>query len=81
MDVNTLYQRAVELFADRVSAVRDEQWGDPTPCDEWTVRDLDNHVTNENLWTVPLIKGGTMEEVGDRFDGDVLAHGDLRGGD
>ena len=30
---------------------------DPTPCDEWTVRDLANHVTNENLWTVPLIKG------------------------
>jgi uncharacterized protein (TIGR03086 family) len=72
MNVNTLYQRAVELFADRVNAVREEQWDDPTPCDEWTVRDLANHVTNENLWTVPLIKGGTMEEVGDRFDGDVL---------
>ena len=36
------------------------------------MRDLANHVTNENLWTVPLIKGGTMDEVGDRFDGDVL---------
>ena len=39
---------------------------------KWTVRDLANHVTNENLWTVPLIKGSTMDEVGDRFDGDVL---------
>ena len=36
------------------------------------MRDLANHVTNENLWTVPLMEGATIEEVGDRFDGDVL---------
>jgi len=72
MDVNTLYHRAVESFADRVNAVKADQWGDPTPCTEWTVRDLANHVTYENLWTVPLMEGGTIEEVGDRFDGDVL---------
>jgi uncharacterized protein (TIGR03086 family) len=23
--------------------VRDDQWGNPTPCDEWTVRQLVNH--------------------------------------
>ena len=72
MDVNTLYARSVECFADRVNAVKENQWGDPTPCTAWTVRDLANHVTNENLWTVPLMEGSTMEEVGDRFDGDVL---------
>ena len=72
MDANTLYHRTVEFFADRVNAVRDDQWGDPTPCTEWTVRDLVNHVTYENLWTVPLMEGATIEEVGDRFDGDVL---------
>lgn len=72
MDTNTLYHRTVEFFADRVNAVRDDQWGDPTPCTEWTVRDLVNHVTYENLWTVPLMEGATIEEVGDRFDGDVL---------
>ncbi len=38
----------------------------------WTVRDLVNHVTYENLWTVPLMGGATIEEVGDRFEGDVL---------
>jgi uncharacterized protein (TIGR03083 family) len=72
MDVNTLYHRTVEFFADRVNAVKDEQWGYPTPCPEWAVRDLVNHVTYENLWTVPLMEGATIEEVGDRFDGDVL---------
>ncbi len=72
MDVNTLYHRTVEFFAERVNTVRGDQWADPTPCTEWTVRDLVNHVTYENLWTVPLMEGATIEAVGDRFDGDVL---------
>ncbi|GAB7007578.1 hypothetical protein JCM18899A_50530 [Nocardioides sp. AN3] len=72
MDVNTVYHRTVEFFADRVNAVKADQWGDPTPCTDWTVRDLTNHVTYEDLWTVPLMEGATLEEVGDRFDGDVL---------
>jgi len=72
MDVNTLYHRTVEFFADRVNAVKEDQWGDPTPCTMWTVRDLANHVTYENLWTVALMEGATIEEVGDRFEGDVL---------
>jgi uncharacterized protein (TIGR03086 family) len=36
------------------------------------VRELVNHVAGEALWTPPLMAGGTIEEVGDRFDGDVL---------
>ena len=72
MDVNTLYPRTVEFFTDRVNAVNAAQWGDPTPCSEWTVRDLVNHVTYESLWTIPLLEGATVEEVGDRFEGDLL---------
>lgn len=72
MDVNTLYHRTVEYFVDRVNTVDGDQWSDPTPCSGWTVRDLVNHVTYENLWTVPLMEGATIEEVGDRFEGDVL---------
>jgi uncharacterized protein (TIGR03086 family) len=72
MDLNTLYHRTVECWADRVNAVRDGQWDDPTPCTEWTVRDLVNHVAGEDLWTVPLMQLRTIAEVGDRFDGDLL---------
>jgi uncharacterized protein (TIGR03086 family) len=72
MDVSTLYHRTVECWAMRVNAVGAQQWGDPTPCSEWTVRDLVNHVTGEDLWTVPLLEGATIAEVGDRFGGDVL---------
>jgi uncharacterized protein (TIGR03086 family) len=72
MDVNTVYHRSVEYFADRVNDVQEDQWSGPTPCALWSARDLANHVTSENLWTVPLMEGATIEEVGDRFEGDVL---------
>lgn len=72
MDLNTLHARCVETWAERVNAVADGQWDDPTPCAGWSVRDLVNHVAGEDLWTTPLMRGSTIEEVGDRFDGDVL---------
>jgi len=71
-DVRKLYHRAMDAYGDRVHAVPDGQWGAPTPCSEWDVRALVNHVVGENRWAVPLFAGGTVEEVGDRFDGDLL---------
>ena len=52
--------------------VGEDQWGAPTPCADWDVRELVNHVAGEDLWTAPLLEGSTIEEVGDRFDGDLL---------
>ena len=72
MDVATLHRRAVEDWEARLAAVGDDDWGRPTPCTGWTVRDLVNHVVGEELWTVPLLEGRTIDDVGDRFDGDVL---------
>ena len=72
MDLNTLYHRSVECWATRVNSVAEDQWGDPTPCAEWTVLDLVNHVVGEDRWTVPLLEGRTIEQVGSRFDGDLL---------
>src|SRR5664279_2198843 len=72
MDIGTLYRRTMENWAVRVNAVAPDQWDDPTPCTDWTVRDLANHVVGEDLWTVPLMRGRTIEQVGDTFNGDVL---------
>lgn len=79
MDVDTVYQRTVERWAEVVNTVRDDQWDAPTPCREWSVRDLVNHVTSEDLWTVPLVEGSTIEQVGSRFDGDVLGDDPVAG--
>ena len=67
-----LHRRAVEEFGARVDAVADDQWELPTPCSDWNVRQLVNHLVYENRWTVPLIGGGTIAEVGDRYEGDLL---------
>ncbi len=66
------HARAVQAWTDLVAKVPDDAWDLPTPCAEWTVRDLVNHLTYEELWTVPLFRGATIAEVGDRFDGYVL---------
>jgi uncharacterized protein (TIGR03086 family) len=71
VDVAKLHQRAVQEFVARVEAVG-EGWNAPTPCPMWDVRALVNHVAAEDLWTAPMMAGRTIEDVGDRFDGDVL---------
>lgn len=71
-DTRDLYRRASDAFGANVHRVRADQWGQPTPCTEWDVRTLVNHVVGENRWAVPLFAGGTVDEVGDRFDGDLL---------
>lgn len=65
-------RRASTRFSDLVHAIDDAHWDLPTPCSDWMVRDLVNHVTAENLWTAPLLEGHTIAEVGDAYDGDVL---------
>jgi uncharacterized protein (TIGR03086 family) len=71
-DTAELHRRAVEEFGARVNAVADDQWQLPTPCSDWNVRQLVNHLVYENRWTVPLLGGSTIAEVGDRFEGDLL---------
>ncbi len=75
-DTNPLliqFTEALDLFGSRVHAVRDDQWEAGTPCSEWTVRDLVNHLVSEQLWVPPLVRNGCMiEEVGDTFEGDML---------
>jgi uncharacterized protein (TIGR03086 family) len=66
------HDAAAGWFGRLVHQIRPDQWSAPTPCSEWNVRDLVNHVTGEALWTAPLMAGSTISEVGDRFDGDVL---------
>jgi uncharacterized protein (TIGR03086 family) len=72
MDIEEVHRRTVEAWQAKVDAVRADQWADPTPCTEWSVRDLTNHVVGEELWMVPLLEGATIAEVGDRLDGDLL---------
>jgi uncharacterized protein (TIGR03086 family) len=72
VDVAELHRRTQETWTERLDQIRPGQWDSRTPCSEWTVRQLVNHVAGEDAWTVPLVGGATIEDVGDRFDGDIL---------
>ena len=74
MDLETLYRHTVESWTARVQTVGADQWTAVTPCADWDVRELVNHVVGEDLWTEPLMRGSTVDEVGDRLDGDLLGH-------
>jgi uncharacterized protein (TIGR03086 family) len=71
-DIKELHRRALEGFGDRVRQVRDDQWSAATPCTEWDVRALVNHLVSENRWMPPILEGKTIADVGDAFDGDLL---------
>ncbi|KAB1947292.1 TIGR03086 family protein [Micromonospora sp. ALFpr18c] len=48
-EVADRYVRRVETFARAAATVPDTGWGAPTPCGDWTVRDLVAHVAEMNL--------------------------------
>lgn len=73
-DLVSLFIRSVDEFDRRVAAIGDDQWTNATPCSEWDVRALVNHVTSEAMWAPHLLAGKTIEEAGDAFDGDVLGN-------
>jgi uncharacterized protein (TIGR03086 family) len=74
MDVISLHGRCVAEFVARVAAVPADRWDAPTPCSDWNARELVNHVVGEDRWTVPLLEGATIADVGSEFDGDLLGH-------
>lgn len=72
MDVRELHRDAVERFSVLVDGVPSGSWAGPTPCSDWDVRALVNHVVGENRWMVPLLAGSTVADVGTSLDGDLL---------
>jgi uncharacterized protein (TIGR03083 family) len=65
-------RRALEATGRIVANVAPGQWTAPTPCAAWDVHALVNHLVAGNLWAAELAGGRTVEEVGDRLDGDLL---------
>ncbi|MFN2557568.1 MAG: TIGR03086 family metal-binding protein [Nitriliruptorales bacterium] len=72
MDVRELHDRALDFFGELVAGVPEHAWKNPTPCDDWNVRALVNHNVSENWWACELLAGRSIEDVGDRFEGDLL---------
>lgn len=72
MDLLTAYRRSLYGFTQRVAQVRPHQWSAPTPCVDWDVHALVQHLVERDLRTPPVLEGATPEQVESRFRGDLL---------
>lgn len=72
MDTVELFMRAQRIFDANVKQIKDDQWHLPTPCTEWDVRDLVQHLAMENAWAKPMLESRTIADVGGALDGDLL---------
>lgn len=71
-EITRLHRRALEETRSVVAGIEPGQWNATTPCDPWDVQALLTHLVAGNLWAAELGGGATIEDVGDRLDGDVL---------
>jgi uncharacterized protein (TIGR03086 family) len=72
VDLPDAHARSLDNTHEIVAAVSADQLGDPSPCEGWDVATLLHHIVYGNLWVTPLVGGETIEQVGDRLEGDVL---------
>ena len=45
-EISERYRQRAQLFNDKVEGVADGAWGNPSPCEEWTARDIVRHVVD-----------------------------------
>ncbi len=58
-------ERAFEAVGELIARIEPEQWSAPTPCTEWTVRDVVGHLVGLNLVFAALVRGGPMPDSRD----------------
>jgi uncharacterized protein (TIGR03086 family) len=67
-----LHEEALDHTRSIVHGIGAEQLELSTPCDDYDVRTLLNHVVSGNFWVAPLVEGKSIDDVGDLYDGDVI---------
>ena len=71
-DVAQLHRKALDATRSVVARMGTPDWDAPTPCTDWNVRELLNHVVAGNWWAAQLASGATIADVGTELDGDHL---------
>jgi uncharacterized protein (TIGR03086 family) len=68
-DPVALMVQGLREFGDRLDRVGADQWDGPTPCAEWTVTTLTDHVIDESLWVAPLLGGHGLDAASQIVEG------------
>lgn len=64
------FDRAAAAATAIIGKIDSDRFGEPTPCDEWTVRDVVNHLTHGNLMAAAAFRGDRPPERGVDYLGD-----------
>ncbi|MGN6609511.1 MAG: TIGR03086 family metal-binding protein [Jatrophihabitans sp.] len=59
----SLFVQGQQAFSLRVAEIGSAQWDAPTPCSEWTVAELVDHLIDEHRWAPSLLAGLTFTEA------------------
>ncbi len=68
MNIADAHRRALDATGNIVGNITDAQLGDATPCDDYDVDGLLQHLISGNFWVAPLVAGQTIDQVGDSLD-------------
>jgi uncharacterized protein (TIGR03086 family) len=63
-DLSPLFDAGLAEFGMRVHRVGADQWTAPTPCSDWDVASLVDHLIDEHLWLPPLLSGRDLDAAG-----------------
>lgn len=66
------YQKATANARRLVVAVAPEQWGGPTPCTDWDVKQLVNHMVSGALNVASIMGGDGPQNLGDVLGDDPI---------
>jgi uncharacterized protein (TIGR03086 family) len=58
-----LFSKGQDQFGMRVHRINSEQWGTATPCSDWTVRQLVDHLIDEQRWVPPIVAGKSLAQA------------------
>lgn len=73
-DVFDALDRASTVVGDLIDRIPADRWDAPTPCAEWSVRDVVGHLVGMNVVFVAMFEQGPMPERGvDRLGADPAA--------
>jgi uncharacterized protein (TIGR03086 family) len=60
-DLLALFNQGLAEFGSRVHRVGADQWSAGTPCSEWNVGALVDHLIDEQVWVPPLMAGHDLD--------------------
>jgi len=72
MEVKQLFRKCLDHVSPMMTLIEPRYYKSSTPCTEWDLHQLTNHLLNEISWVPDMLAGKTIKDVGNVYDGDLI---------